>query len=103
MGQLNKTIVECQKCGAVSKIETHKIRDVFDAVCPKCGSKHLYLRDVHLNNADDNVEKIRDGGEIHQSHKERRIKEIHERQLDINIRKRVKELMEEYSERKHTI
>jgi len=44
MGQLNKTIAECQKCGAVSKIETHKIRDVFDAVCPKCGSKHLYLR-----------------------------------------------------------
>lgn len=85
MGQLNKTIAECQKCGAVSKIETHKIRDVFDAVCPKCGSKHLYLRDVHLNDADDNVERIRDEGEIHQSHKERRIKEIREREKRLKI------------------
>jgi len=32
-----------------------------------------------------------------------RIKEIHERRLDINVHRRVKELMEEYSERKHTI
>ena len=39
----------------------------------------------------------------YQDHADMRIKEIHERQLDINIRKRVKELMEEYSERKHTI
>ena len=31
-------------------------------------------------------------------HADMRIKEIHERQLAINIRKRVKELMEEYSE-----
>ena len=85
MSQLNKTIVECQKCGAISKIETHKIRDVFDAVCPKCGSKHLYLRDVHLNDANDNVGKIRDEGEIHQSHKERRIKEIRERAKRLKI------------------
>ena len=39
----------------------------------------------------------------YQDHADMRIKEIHERQLDINIRKRVKELMEEYSEQKHTI
>ncbi|MEA3457202.1 MAG: hypothetical protein U9R21_00815 [Candidatus Thermoplasmatota archaeon] len=38
----------------------------------------------------------------YQDHADMRIKEIHERQLDINIRKRVKELMEEYSEQKHT-
>jgi len=85
MIQLSKTIVECQKCGAVSKIETHKIRDVFDAVCPKCGLKHLYLRDVHLNDADDNVEKIRDNKDIYQSHKERRIKEIRERAKRLKI------------------
>ena len=85
MGQLNKTIAECQKCGAVSKIETHKIRDVFDAVCPKCGSKNLYLRDVYLKDADDNVEKIRDNKDIHQSHKERRIKEIRERAKRLKI------------------
>ncbi len=36
-------------------------------------------------------------------HADMRIKEIHERQLDINIRKRVKELMKEYSEEKHAI
>ena len=39
----------------------------------------------------------------YQDHANMRMKEIHERHLDINIRKRVKELMEEYSERKHTI
>jgi len=39
----------------------------------------------------------------YKDHADMRMKEIHERQLDINIRKRVKELMEEYSERKHTI
>ena len=54
MSQLNKTTVECQKCGAISKVETHEIRDVFDAVCPKCGSEHLYIREVHLNDVDDN-------------------------------------------------
>jgi len=85
MGQLNKTNAECQKCGAVSMIETHKIRDVFDAVCPKCDSEHLYLRDVHLNDADDNVGKIRDNTNIHQSHKERRIKEIREREKRLKI------------------
>ena len=85
MIQLSKTIVECQKGGAVSKIGTHKIRDVFDAACPKCGSKHLYLRDVHLNDVDDNVEKIRDNKDIHQSHKERRIKEIRERAKRLKI------------------
>ena len=31
-------------------------------------------------------------------HTDMRIKEIHERKLNINIRKRVKELMKEYSE-----
>ena len=31
-------------------------------------------------------------------HADMRIKEIHERRLNINIRKRVKELMKEYSE-----
>ncbi len=85
MDQLNKTIAECQKCGAISKIETHEIRDVFDAVCPKCSSEHLYIREVHLNDVDDNVEKIRDKGEIHQSHKERRIKEIRERAKRLKI------------------
>ena len=39
----------------------------------------------------------------YQDHAEMRIREIHERRLDINVHKRVKELMEEYSERKHTI
>jgi len=39
----------------------------------------------------------------YRDHADMRIKEIHERQLDINIRKRVKELMEEYSEQKHII
>jgi|GEM_PF-1744377 len=39
----------------------------------------------------------------YQDHADMRIREIHERQLKINIHKRVKELMEEYSERKHAI
>ena len=39
----------------------------------------------------------------YQDHADMRIKEIYERRLEINIHKRVKELMEEYSERKHTI
>ena len=85
MSHLNKTIVECQKCGAISKIETHEIRDVFDAVCPKCSSEHLYIREVHLNDVDDNVEKIRDNKDIHQSHKERRIREIRERAKRLKI------------------
>jgi len=38
----------------------------------------------------------------YQAHVEMRMREIHERQRNINIRKRVKELMEEYSKQKHT-
>jgi Zn finger protein HypA/HybF involved in hydrogenase expression len=46
---MDKTKIECRKCGKICEVETHELRDVIDVVCPKCGSEHIFIRDIHLD------------------------------------------------------
>ena len=46
---MGKTKIECRKCGKICEVETHKIRDVIDAICPKCSSEHIFIRDINLD------------------------------------------------------
>jgi Zn finger protein HypA/HybF involved in hydrogenase expression len=46
---MGKTKIECRKCGKICEVETHELRDVIDAVCPKCSSEHIFIRDIHLD------------------------------------------------------
>jgi len=46
---MGKTKIECRKCGKICEVETHKLRDVIDAVCPKCSSEHIFIRDIKLD------------------------------------------------------
>jgi len=46
---MDKTKIECRKCGKICEVETHELRDVIDATCPKCGSEHIFIRNIHLD------------------------------------------------------
>ena len=46
---MGKTKIESLKCGKIRELETHELRDVIDVVCPKYGSEHIFIRDIHLD------------------------------------------------------
>ena len=59
---MGEVIIDCRKCDKLVSKEIQEIQDVFDIVCPECGSEDVWIRNVELDNDNDNHIVLGNGG-----------------------------------------
>ena len=46
---MGKVVIDCRNCNKIVSIEIDEIQDVFEIVCPECGSEDVWIRDIELD------------------------------------------------------
>ena len=50
---MGKVILDCKSCKKLISKEIMEIHEVFEIVCPECGSEDVLIRNVELDNNND--------------------------------------------------
>ena len=59
---MGEVIIDCRKCDKLISKEIQEIQDVFDIVCPECGSEDVWIRNVELDNDNNTTIVLGNGG-----------------------------------------